>query len=295
VIVEMSGLGDPAPLINALNGSQYESGSMRDRTIDSVFHLAGFVTLYDIVTGGISIERHFEALKQVAFADRIVLTKTDLAKDPATRAEIAALPGELRAINASAEIVDRRNADLLELFSPRPYSVVERGDDVAGWLALETALAAEAQDAPQSHFDRPANRHGPGIRTFSIIYEQAIPQKRFQQFLAVLQNAAGPRLLRVKGVVSTREKPEQPLLVHAVQHVLSDPVELEGWPDDDRRTRLVFITSDIDPEPVRDLFSAVIDGKAFSFSRLLQQLGGGLAALLPFAVSQFTNFSRRSI
>ena len=294
VIVEMSGLGDPAPLVNALIANQHGTDSLRDRTVDNLFYLAGFVTLYDIISGGISVEHHFEALKQIAFADRIVLTKTDLAKDPTTSSNIAALPLELRTLNAGAEIIDRREAGLAALFSPRPYSVVECGEDVAGWLALEAVLASE----PSRH-DSVAQvsggrlRHANGIRTFSITRDAPLPEKRFYQFLSVLQNSAGQRLLRVKGIVAISEDPERPRIVHAVQHAMSDPVSLDTWPDNDRRTRLVFITSGVDPEPVYELFSAVIDGESLSFSRAFKRLGGVVGAPFSRVISQFTNISRR--
>jgi G3E family GTPase len=294
VIVEMSGLGDPAPLVNALMANAGNATTLRERTVDSVFHLAGCVTLYDVISGPSSAERHFEVLKQIAFADKIVLTKTDLGRNSATKADMAALLRDLHAINASAEIVDRQDVNLAELFSPRPYAAIERGEDVAGWLALEAALAAEARDSSHTHAAERPDRHGQGIRTFSMVRDQPIPEKRFQQFLAVLQSSAGPRLLRVKGIVATEENPGNPLIVHAVQHAVSDPVRLDAWPDHDHRTRLVFITNGIDPEPVRGLFAAVINGTSPSFSRLFQQLGGGLAALLFNAVSKVSRLSRRS-
>lgn len=295
VIVEMSGLGDPAPLVNALALTGIGADTLRDRTVDRVFHAAGFVTLYDIITGDISIENHFEALKQVAFADTIVLTKTDLARDPATLAEVANLPETLRTLNASAEIIDRQQADLRELFTPRPYSAIERGEDVVGWLALEAALASEAANSAerQPHTGETVNRHGPGIHTFSIVRSEPLPEKRLRQFLAVLQNAAGPRLLRVKGIAATESNPEQPLIIHAVQHVLSAPVQLKEWPDEDRRTRLVFITNGIDPEPVRDLFETMINGISFPFMQTVQRLCGGVGASLSALFSQVAKHSRR--
>lgn len=295
VIVEMSGLGDPAPLVNALMQNQNISGTLRDKTVGRVFYLAGFVTLYDIVNGPYSVERHFEALKQIAFADRIVLTKTDLAKDPATKADIAALPAELQAINAGAEVVDRWNVELSQLFEPRPYSTIERGYDVADWLALEAVLAAEAQGATPSHTAHASARHGPGIRTFSIVAAKPMPEKRFHQFLAVLQSAAGSRLLRVKGIIATDENPDSPMIVHAVQHVVSEPVRLQSWPDNDRRTRLVFITSGIDPEPVRDLFNAAIHGSDTPFSDLFKKLARAFGTPFSGVFRWVNKFQRRSI
>lgn len=269
VIVEMSGLGDPAPLINALMIKQTNNLSLSDSTVDQAFQLSGFVTLYDIINGEISIERHFEALKQIAFADRIVLTKTDLAKDPATLSDIAALPQKLKAINPGAAIVDSQKTKISELFSPRNYSASDHGEDVEGWLALEDVLAAQAmQENANSHNkDTTHSRHASGIRTFSIIHDELIPEKRFKEFMTTLQTAAGPKLLRMKGIVGVTEDTEHPRIVHAVQHCISDPVRLASWPDPDRRTRLVFITNEIDPKPVHDLFSAIISGTAASSKR----------------------------
>ena len=294
VIVELSGLGDPAPLVNALFANRHGAQNLSDKTVDRVFYLAGIVTLYDIISGELSIERHFEAMKQIAFADRIVLTKTDLAKHHVTLNDIAALSQKLGLLNPAAKIVDRRKADLAGLFSPRPYSLVERGEDVCGWLALETALAAEIRHAPAPTGHGRPSRHASGIRSFSIIHDAPVPEKRFFQFLSVLQQSAGQQLLRVKGIVGLEEDPECPRIIHAVQHSLSDPVRLTAWPDADRRTRLVFITSDIDPEPVRKLFSAVIGGKPSRFGSLLGHICGSVVAPFSRLSSYLTTLSRRS-
>ena len=277
VIVEMSGLGDPAPLVNALSATKTSRGATEVADTLDVFQLAGFVTLYDTMTGATSVEHHFEALKQVAFADRIVLTKTDLVEDSRDQANVSALREDLRELNASADIIDRQAANLPDLFSPRPYSAVDRGEDVVGWLALEAALATEDNHASQSSAVQ--SRHGPGIRTFSIVADRPLPDQRFQRFLSVLQQSAGQRLLRVKGIVASEEDPDRPLIVHAVQHVLSDPVRLDAWPDEDRRTRLVFITSEIDPEPVRALFSAAINQAPFSVIGFFKRHGSAFSAL----------------
>ncbi len=303
VIVEMSGLGDPAPLVNALAGVEppqtpytlHVPYTLRDQTVDATFYLAGFVTLYDIMTGPLALESHFEAVKQVAFADRIVLTKTDLAKDPASRRDLAALPAELAALNASAAILDKGDIALPDLFVPRRYTTVDRGEDVAGWLALEAVLAKEAaHHDPEATRNLSSLRHGTGINTFSIIREAPISEKRFRRFLALLQNAAGSRLLRVKGLVGLEDDPDRPRIVHAVQHIASEPQILDTWPDEDRRTRLVFITKDIDPERVRAIFAALIDGRTFSFSDAATQHFDQWTALFKGLVERFTHSPRRS-
>ena len=293
VIVEMSGLGDPAPLVNALSTNITAAQSSAE-TVDTEFYLAGVVTLFDAVTGPRTIEHHFEALKQIAFADRIVVTKTDLLSHPETSTDVAMLSRGLHEINAGADIIHRQTVDLSTLFSPRPYAEVDRGEDVAGWLALEAAMALEAGHTSHSKQENANRRHGAGIRTFSIVTNTLMSEKKFRQFLDLLQKSAGQRLLRVKGIIATEDKPDKPLIVHAVQHAISDPVRLHSWPDDDRRTRLVFITDGIDPEPVRKLFIAVIDTAPFSFTQPLKNVGRTLRTSFSQGVSTLNRMSRRS-
>lgn len=293
VIVEMSGLGDPAPLVNALAVSETGTGQQATDAGEPPFYLAGVVTLFDTIEGARSVENHFEALKQIAFADRIVLTKTDVQQSPEEPRDINLLSEDLRELNASADIVDRQAVEFSSLFAPRPYTAVDRGEDVAGWLALETAMALEG-----GHDVRPADgggplRHGAGIRTFSIVHDAPLSVERFNRFLDLLQKSAGQRLLRVKGIVASQERPEEPLIVHAVQHSVSNPVRLSAWPDDDRRTRLVFITNDVDPEPVRALFAAVIDAAPFSLKGSLRNAGEALAGSIFRIFSNLTRLSRR--
>jgi G3E family GTPase len=144
VIIETTGLADPAPLVNQLIPGGARASGLRDHLVARNFQLAGVVTLVDIVTGELSIENHFEAAKQVAFADRIVLTKTDLAHDPASMRDIDNLRARLRTVNAVAPVSDAHGAgfDPGELFQPRAYAPATLGDDVIGWLALERQFAA---------------------------------------------------------------------------------------------------------------------------------------------------------
>lgn len=294
VIVEMSGLGDPAPLVNALMPRVDRPETLRDKTVDDVFHLSGFVTLYDIITGPISIEQHFEALKQIAFADQIVLTKTDLANDPATKADLNTLPAELKALNAGAVIYDKCDAVLSILFKARSYMAAEQGEDVAGWLALDDVLAADSSNHDVSdnrNFN--TNRHSAGIKTFSIIHEQSIPEKQFRFFLNVLMSTAGPKLLRVKGIVAIAEEPTRPRIIHIVQHLTNTPLELEAWPDDDHRTRLVFITNGIDPQPVEDVFHAIIKNSTMPLKGKFSQLTSRFKNVLTAGFYRLTNTLRR--
>ena len=281
VIVETTGLADPAPLVNQLIAGGTPAMGLRDHVVARHFELAGVVTLVDIVTGELSIENHFEAGKQVAFADRIVLTKTDLARDPATIRDIDTLKSRLAVLNPAAQICDANNPSTL--FLSRRYAHSALGEDVAGWLALEAALRVEgAARGPGGKGASPSSfaRHGGRIRTFTIIRDEPIAEKAIQHFLAILASYAGPRLLRAKGLISLVGDPERPLVIHAVQHVVHPPVRLGDWPSADRRTRLVFITDGIDPEPVRELFESILDPEANPFRQILVALGKGVSETL---------------
>lgn len=294
VIVEMSGLGDPAPLVNGLSATRSDKVAPHHEVGEGAFYIAGFVTLFDVISGIHSLENHFEALKQIAFADRIILTKTDLVSDLESQIDISSVKDELRAINAGADIIDRQILDLSEVFSPRPYSIVDRGEDVAGWLALEAAMAMEVQHSAYAKTDTKKARHGSSIRTFTIVCDDPLPEARIGKFLSALGSAAGPGLLRVKGIIGTEREPERPLIVHAVQHVISNPVRLRAWPDSDRRTRLVFITSGIDPEPVRNLFTAIVSKQSTSLTMMIKNLFRSLGTYFSKRISPLTNISRRT-
>lgn len=282
VIIETTGLADPAPLVNQLMPGGAPALGLRDHLVARNYELAGVVTLVDIVTGELSIENHFEAAKQIAFADRIVLTKSDLARDPATIRDIESLRARLTALNPAAPIDDSHQGefDPAELFQRRVYAPASLGDDVVGWLALEEAIRGDGghgSNGTAKPGASPFARHGGRIRTFAITRELPIGRDAFRRFLDLLSMSAGPRLLRVKGLVHDRDEPERPRVIHVVQHVIYPPAILDAWPSADRCTRLVFITDGIDPEPVRELFEAALDGKPIKAGRALRQLASAVA------------------
>jgi len=282
VIIETTGLADPAPLVSQLIPGGAPALRLRDHLVARNFELAGIITLVDIVTGELSIENHFEAAKQIAFADCLALTKTDLARDPATMKDIEGLKLRLSEMNPAAAIHDTHRAqfDAAVLFEHRSYAPGALGDDVIGWLALEKAIGNP--DEHGSKDDRVKRepsfgRHGQRIRTFAITRTDPIEGEAFAKFLNLLAMSAGPRLLRVKGLVHDRGEPDRPRVIHAVQHVVFPPTVLDAWPSDDRRTRLVFITDGIDPGPVRQLFEAALDGKSGGAGLALRKIASSIA------------------
>jgi len=140
------------------------------------------------------------------------------------------------------------------LFDPQSKTA-----DVRRWLAVEAYAQAEAHGHDHSH---DVSRHDEHIRAFALVSEAAIPAAAFELFLELVRAMHGPNLLRFKGIVKLAETPGEPLVVHGVQHVLHPPARLAAWPDGDHRTRMVFITRDIEERQIRELFAAFLNQAA---------------------------------
>jgi G3E family GTPase len=250
VVIETTGLADPAPVLHTAMVHPY---------LVMRYRLDGVITLVDAIHGAATLDQHAEAVKQAAVADRIVLTKTDLLDTSELRAGKDQLVGRLRALNPAAPIIEAAEAAPARLLDCGLYEPGRKIPDVKRWLAEEAYAAAAAHDH-HHHYDR--NRHDARIRAFTLATEAAIPAAAFENFLELLRSLHGPNLLRFKGVVKIADHPEQPLVVHGVQHLLHPPVRLARWPDHDHRTRLVFIVRDIEPRIVRELFDAFLGATA---------------------------------
>jgi G3E family GTPase len=240
VLLETTGLADPAPVLHTAMSHPY---------LLLRYRLDGVVTLVDAVNGASTLDAHTEAVKQAAMADRIVLTKTDLA-DALQRDGIMQ---RLRALNPAAPILDaaKGEAEPGRLLGSGLYDPDKKIPDVGKWLAAE----AYAGDHRHHH---DVNRHDGHIGSFVLATGEAIPAGTLEMFLELLRATHGGNLLRIKGIVKLAEMPDTPLVVHGVQHVFHPTVRLDRWPDDDHRTRLVFITRDLPERTVRDLFEAFL-------------------------------------
>ncbi len=246
MLIETTGLADPAPLLHTAMAHPY---------LVLRYRLDGVVTVVDAVNGEATLDAHTEAVKQAAVADRIVLTKTDLA----TAARREAIVARLRAFNPAAPILDaaKGEATAERLMNCGLYDPQRKIPDVRKWLAAE----AYADDHDHHHHHHDVNRHDEHIRSFVLTADAAIPAGTLEMFLELLRATHGARLLRLKGIVKLAEMPDTPVVVHGVQHVFHPTARLERWPDDDHRTRLVFITRDLPETTVRELFEAFL-GKA---------------------------------
>ena len=256
VLVETTGLADPAPIVNALTPGALPAKELRDEVVGRRFRLGAIVTCFDVITGELALTRAFEAVKQVAFASTIVLTKTDLAKDPAYRSDIAELTTRLAKMNPSANIVDRNDPgfSFADLFDGR-YTPSVQVDDVSGWLALDRML--RSQDA---HIGPAASSsHANDIRAISLIHDGPVTRGALDAFLMLLSSTVGANLLRMRGLVRIVDDPDRPMVVHAVQHLMHPPTRLSAWPDEDRRTRLVVIGRGHDERALVKVSHAVMD------------------------------------
>ena len=252
VIIETTGLADPAPVLHVLMTHPY---------LVMRYRLDGLVTVVDAVNGAATLDAHAEAVKQVAVADRLVLTKTDLVsrlvgegRVGEDRASLNVLRARLHALNPAAPILDAAagEADASRILNCGLYDPASKIPDVTRWLAVE----AYADSHHHHGHDHDRNRHDAHIRAFALTTPQAIPAGAFEMFMDLVRSLHGPNLLRVKGVVKLAEHPDQPLVVHAVQHLMHPAARLERWPDEDCITRMVFIVRDIEPRVITELFNA---------------------------------------
>jgi G3E family GTPase len=252
VLLETTGLADPAPVLHTAMSHPY---------LLLRYRLDGVVTVVDAVNGDSELNEHAEAVKQAALADRLVLSKTDLAT-PEQRDRILS---RLHALNPAAPVLDaaRGEATAARLLNCGLYDPARKIPDVKKWLAEEAYADAQAPHAhghahehEHDHLDR--NRHDAHIASFVLTSEAAIPAGTLQMFFELLRANYGAQLLRVKGIVKIAEMPDTPLVVHGVQHVFHPPARLERWPDDDHRSRIVFITRDLPERTVREVFEAFL-------------------------------------
>ena len=257
IVIETTGLADPVPVLRAI---------MAHPTRASMLRLDGVVTVVDAVSAVETLDRHEEARRQVAVADRLVVGKTDLADAPT----LDAVRSALALLNPGAPVLVASELDDLvrELLDCGLYDPATKRADVSRWLrddahrsdatghahhAGHSHQAGHARDAGHAH---DATRHGVSIRSFSLVHDGPVALGAVEDFLNLLASAQGPRLLRMKGIIHAAEHPDEPLVLHVVQTTMHPPARLPAWPDGDRRTRLVMIVDGIAEGWVRDLFAA---------------------------------------
>ncbi|MBX3453369.1 GTP-binding protein [Ferrovibrio sp.] len=270
VVIETTGLADPAPVLHTL---------MTDPVVSERFRLESVITLVDAVNGSSTLDNHAEAVKQAAMADRIVLSKTDLAA-PAVTAE---LKHRLRHLNPAAPILPAVLGEIEPgpLFNAGLYDPTTKSFNAQNWLRAE---AYGGHDHDHHHHDHDhdhdhhhhdhhdhghhdhghehhghdshghpltpdgkldVNRHDNSISSFCITFDEPFEWNILATWLDMLAAYRGDNLLRVKGLMNVQGV-DRPVVVHGVQHLFHPPATIPAWPDADHRSRIVFITRDLD-------------------------------------------------
>jgi G3E family GTPase len=237
VVLETTGLADPAPIIHTL---------MQEPLVFANYRLAQVVTAVDAVNAMATFDRQVGSVKQVAVADALLITKTDITNDDDA---LTALDSRLAEINPGAVrtycIDGAVNPDML--FSGGLYDPLGKSGEVADWLAEEAAAGGHDHAVD-------VNRHGDGIATYAMRRAKPVSRAGLAVFMQMLADQSGYDLLRLKGLVALTDDPARPAVVHGVQHVIHPIRRLEAWPSGDAVTSLVFIVRGIDRAWIEDLF-----------------------------------------
>jgi G3E family GTPase len=272
VLIETTGLADPAPIIHTL---------MNHPQIGRRYRLDGIVTAVDLATGMHTLDQHNEAVKQAAMADALLLTKADLVTDE----QRAVLLRRLDDINPAASRWVVRNGEIAapKLLNLGLFTAEGKSPDVSRWLSEEAYTAPsphehthtnddqdhenhgqghtahDTHDHAHGHHYHDVNRHDDHIRAFCFTVENPIPEEILTDWFDLLMDVVGSRILRVKGILNI-EGNTKPVVLHGVQHIFHQPVTLPAWPSGDRCSRLVFITHGVNRDLIEKAFNALVDG-----------------------------------
>ncbi len=252
VVIETSGLADPAPVIQAF---------LSDPTLAGLYRIGAVVATVDAVNGPGTLDQHAESVRQVALADHILITKLDLMGAQAAERE-ASLTERLRHLNPAARIlrIDDPAFDIAALLRAAGFDAADPGADVRAWL---NAAAYEHHDHEHDHAHEHghdhvhdhAGLHDRDIASFCFTREQPIPREALRLLLDALQQNLGPGLLRVKGIIHVAEEPDRPAVIQGAQHLLHNLSWLDRWPDADRRSKIVFITQGYERADVEEMIA----------------------------------------
>lgn len=247
VVIETTGLADPAPILHTL---------MTDERLATLYRIDGVVTVVDTVNGMATLDTQEESRKQAAVADRMLLTKTDLA----TPEQTAAIEARLRALNPAAPIIRTLDGvvEASQLFDAGLYNPETKSVDVQRWLNAEAYESGHDHDHDHHHghdhdhhHHHDINRHDASIHAVCLSFDEPLDAEAFDFWLHTLMMLKGPDVLRIKGIVNIAGL-DKPMVLHGVQQIFHPPVMLDAWPSEDRRTRMVFITRGLDEATLRD-------------------------------------------
>lgn len=263
VVIETTGLASPVPILHTL---------MTDSFIAERYRLDGVITTVDAVNGMSTLDNHIEAVQQAAVADRLLITKSDLVD----QAALDTLAARLRALNPGALQLLPKVGQLAagELLDAGLFKPGEKMPDVARWLNEEAFAQDKAHDHHHHdhghhhghghHHDHDhghdINRHDDHIRAFCFTFDDPIDPELFDEWLSLLVGFKGPNILRIKGILNLKGV-ALPTVIHGVQHIFHPTTTLPEWPSDDRRSRIVFITRDIERATIERSFDAFMQAQ----------------------------------
>ena len=255
VVIETTGLADPAPILHTL---------MTDPAVARRYRLDGVIATVDAVNGGDTLNRQIESVKQAAVADRLLITKTDLVDNDG----LCRFQDRLQALNPAAPqiIAENGTVDAALLFDAGLYDPKTKTLDVQRWLRDEAYAEPHGHHAPGTAGDgdtrqhNDVNRHDGHIKAFCLAIDEPIHGDALDLWLKALLLLRGADFLRTKGILNV-DGLDGPIVVHGVQHVFHPAVMLKEWPSNDRRSRIVFITRDIDESVLRDTLKMFTDAK----------------------------------
>ncbi|MBO6561253.1 MAG: GTP-binding protein [Nisaea sp.] len=259
IVVETTGLADPAPILHTM---------MADPFLVTRFRLDGVITVVDAHHAMEQFDKQFESVKQAAVADRIVLTKTDV-----TDAEqVAKVEARLAELNPAAPVIKAVQGDVSPsvLFNAGLYNPKTKSTDVSQWLREEAYRATEGHvhhhdhhhdhghDHDHGHHHHDVSRHDDHIHSFVLYFDEPLEWNRIAGALDMMAQTHGANILRIKGLLNLKELEDEPVVVHAVQHMFHPPAKIEKWPNEDRRSRLVFIVRDLDKKTIESVMNSYL-------------------------------------
>ncbi len=245
VVIETTGLAEPGPVLQAF---------LSEPTLDGLYRVVNVVTVVDAVNWQATAQKHDEALKQVALADDVVISKLDL-RDDDTYAELEV---QLRAINPVARIAksDFSIDAVAPLLMHKGFDAADPMADPSEWLSIatyETYVQKKVEEEGVRDQDVPQHLVAKGIESFVLTRPNPMTREELQFLLDGITQNLGPNLLRVKGLINIHEEPGKPAVVQGVQHLLHNLTWLEKWPTSDEQTRIIFITQGIARSSLREM------------------------------------------
>ena len=241
VLVETTGLADPAPIVQLL---------LNNPLLNRFVRLDTVATTVDAVHGSEQLDREAEPVKQAAIADRLLITKGDLA----SALRVDALGKRLRSLNRGAQLFTVSHGEIEPgaLFGAGLFDPAAKSVDAKAWI---NEAAYKHEDHGHDH-DHGPGAHDERIRAFCITFEAPLDWQVLSDWLARLRQWHGDHLLRVKGILNLRSE-STPVIIHGVHHVFHPPVQLRAWPDPDRRSKIVFITRDLARHTIEDSLASL--------------------------------------